>query len=177
VRSSWRPKPLAASSERRGRGAGDRSVVVVLPPPTRLPPDPRVVPWLAGKALYRIYTPAYPDFRYYGPLAQRFDHHAPADPPDTGSRGIYYGAPTLACCVAEVFGDRGFVQIGGEWLAAISLERTVHLLDLRRNGATRAGTVHAISGIRDRVLTQTWSRYFYDHPELLGATGRPRSGW
>jgi len=144
-------------------------MVVVLPPPPRLPPDPRVVTWPAGKALYRIYNPAYPDFRYYGPLAQRFDHHIPASPPETGPRGVYYGAPTLACCVAEVFGDRGFIQIGAEWFAAIALERAIRLLDLRGAGATRAGTVHAISGIRDRVLTQEWSRYFYEHPDLYGA--------
>lgn len=123
----------------------------------------------AGTALHRIYHPSYPDFRFYGPLAQRFDHHVPADPPLTGPRGIYYGAATLACCVAEVFGDRGFVQIGNEWLATIALARSLRLLDLRHHGATRAGTVHAISGIRERALTQAWSRYFYEHPDLYGA--------
>lgn len=134
-----------------------------------MPPQPRVIAWARGILLYRIYNPAYPGFRFYGPLGQRFDHHEPADPPRDGPRGIYYGAPTLACCVAEVFGDRGFVQIGQEWLATVRVGRELRLLDLRRDGATRAGAVHALSSIRDSALTHAWSRFFYERVEIYGS--------
>jgi hypothetical protein len=127
-----------------------------------------VVTWPSGSVVLRIYNPSYPGFRFFGPLGQRFDHHEPDDPPWRGPRGIYYGAPTLACCVGEVFADRGFVQISDEWLAVIRIGRDIRLLDLRRGGATRAGTVHAISSVRDRALTQAWSRFFYEHPALYG---------
>lgn len=144
-------------------------MVLVPPPPPLVSPQPRIVTRPRGTTLQRIYNPSYPGFRFYGPLGQRFDHHEPVDPPRDGPRGIYYGAPTLACCVAEVFGDRGFVQIGHEWLSIIQIGRDLRLLDLRRDGATRAGTVHALSSVRDRVLTQSWAWFFYEHPETYGS--------
>jgi hypothetical protein len=43
----------------------------------------------------------------------------------------------------------------------------MRLLDLRGRAAMRAGTVAAISA-GDHVLSQPWSRYFWEHPEIYG---------
>lgn len=44
----------------------------------------------------------------------------------------------------------------------------LRLLDLRDKGAIRAGTVSALAKVRDRALTQGWSRYFYEDVGLYG---------
>ncbi len=146
-------------------------MVAVAPPPPARPPRPIIVTLAAGTTLRRIYNPAFPGFRYYGPLAQRFDHHLGTPGrgrPATGARGIYYAAPSLACCLVEVFGDRGLIEIGDEMLVITQIGRPLRLLDLRRRAAMRAGTVVALAGIRDRRLTQAWSRCFYERTDLYG---------
>jgi hypothetical protein len=40
------------------------------------------------------------------------------------------------------------------------------LLDLRGNGAMRAGSVVALGSVADRSLSQAWSRYFYENPNV-----------
>jgi hypothetical protein len=109
-------------------------------------------------------------FRSYGPLL-RFDHHLgneDATPGEDAVRRIYYAAKTLSGCLVEVFGDTGVVVLDHHHVASPILQRGLRLLDLRRNGAMRAGTKAAIAKVSDRSLSQAWSRYFYETPELYG---------
>ena len=139
------------------------------PPPPRLP-SPLHDTLAAGTRLLRIYDPtrhraSATSFRHFGPT-ERFDHHRPTagaadNDPD---RAILYTGRTLSCCIAEVFGDRGAIETGAREVAELMVTRPLILLDLRRNGAMRAGTVAAIGKIADRPVSQEWSRYFYEHP-------------
>jgi hypothetical protein len=123
-----------------------------------------------GTDLFRIYDPDAPHgprdskaFRWYGPFA-RFDHHR-----GTGGRerrGIWYAGLTLSCAVVEAF-DIGIVEAGTKRLARLRTTRELSLLDLRGRAAMRAGTVAAISA-GDHSLSQPWSRYFWEHPEIYG---------
>ena len=140
------------------------------------PPDPRrrLNPVLlhlpVATDLFRIYDPKAPhgprsalQFRYVGPFA-RFDHHR-----GTGKRerrGIWYAGLTLDCASVESF-DIGIVQPGTKRLARMRTTRELLLLDLRRRAAMRAGTVAAVSAA-DHALSQPWSRFWWEHPELVG---------
>jgi len=75
---------------------------------------------------------------------------------------------TLSGCLVEVFGDTGVVDLGNHHVVSPILRRGLRLLDLRRNGAMRAGTKAAISKVPDRSVSQAWSRYFYKTPEVYG---------
>ena len=90
----------------------------------------------------------------------RFDHHDGAE-----RRGIYYAAPSLESCVVEVFGDLGVVEFGTCRVARATLQRELVLLDLRRRGAMRAGTVAAVAS-GDHGRSQEWSRYFYEQRDI-----------
>jgi hypothetical protein len=107
-------------------------------------------------------------FRSYGPLL-RFDHHRGREdgmPANDAERGIYYAAMTLSGCLVEVFGDTGVVDLGHHHVASPILRRDLRLLDVRRNGAMRAGTKAAIAKVSDRGLSQAWSRHFYENTEI-----------
>jgi hypothetical protein len=146
-------------------------VIVALPPPDarrRISPSHHTL--VAGTDLFRIYDPDAPHgprdgktFRWHGPYA-RFDHHR-----GTGvreRRGIWYGGLTLSCAVVEAF-DIGVVDPGTKRLARARATRDLLLLDLRGRAAMRAGTVAAINA-GGHSLSQTWSRYFWEHPEIYG---------
>jgi hypothetical protein len=163
-----------------------------LPPPPP-PPGRAVAPILArlpaGGVLVRIYDPtehrATPTgFRHWGPL-HRFDHHRgdPAGAPALDEeRGIYYASPeglldapadraldALAGSVIEVFADGGEIRPGDRRVARIRAARPLTLLDLRRNGAMRAGTMAALAMDGDCRTTQAWGRYFYEQVGVYGA--------
>lgn len=106
-------------------------------------------------------------FRSYGPLL-RFDHHRgreDREPRNDVERGIYYAAMTLSGCLVEIFGDTGVVDLHRHHVASPILRRDLRLLDLRRNGAMRAGTKAAIAKVPDRRVSQAWSRHFYETPD------------
>jgi len=109
-------------------------------------------------------------FRHHGPLL-RFDHHRGEgknmEPGADAERGIYYAALTLSSCMVERFGDTGVVDFGTYHVASPILARDLRLLDLRENGAMRAGTKAAVAKIPDRTLSQAWSRYFYSASEIF----------
>jgi hypothetical protein len=149
-------------------------VRVALPPPDarrRLSPTHHTLG--AGTDLFRIYDPAAPNgprdgaaFRWRGPYA-RFDHHR-----GTGRRerrGIWYGGLTLSCAVVEAF-DTGLVEPGTKRLARVRVMRDLLLLDLRGRAAMRSGTLAAISA-GAHTLSQAWSRYLWEHPEIYGELG------
>ncbi len=144
-------------------------VLIDLPPPPRNPnPIFHILP--SDTRLFRIFDPSSYgataiSFRDHGPLL-RFDHHRGKGEERESStdteRGIYYAAPTLSSCLVEMFGDTGVVEMGTNRVAAPILGRDLRLLDLRANGAMRAGTKAAVAKVSDRMLSQAWSRYFYD---------------
>lgn len=144
-------------------------MVRIAPPPLSRPPKPIHYMLPAGVRLLRIYDPTRFDatatsFRHFGPL-DRFDHHHPTTTGDAHinpDRGILYAGLTLSCCIAEVFGDRGAIETGTREVAELEVVRPLLLLDLRDDGAMRAGTVSAIGKIAGRPLSQEWSRYFYE---------------
>lgn len=129
----------------------------------------------------RIFDPARRNatalaFRFNGPR-KRFDHHrgngpdrAPCDDPE---RGVYYAAWSnlnaegFSSCLVEVFGDTGIVEPGNFVVAMPVLTRSLRLLELRDQGAMRAGTVAAISKCEHR-LSQPWSRHFFENTDDYG---------
>jgi hypothetical protein len=148
-------------------------LVVVDPPPPRRRPNPLFHVLPTGTRLVRLfdssrYGATATSFRSYGPLL-RFDHHRGREdgkPGDDAERGIYYAAMTLSGCLVEVFGDTGVVDLHRHHVASSILRRDLRLLDLRHNGAMRAGTKAAIAKVPDRSLSQAWSRHFYERPEV-----------
>jgi hypothetical protein len=149
-------------------------VRIALPPPSK-PPSPLFRTLAAGTSILRIFDPTRYGttaltFRYYGPIG-RFDHQRPL--PEDGctedlERGISYAGLTLSCCLVECFGDSGVIELKGQQIGRIQIERELNLLDLRGNGAMRAGSVAALAKTADRQISQEWSRYFYERTELYG---------
>lgn len=103
-------------------------------------------------------------FRREGPFS-RFDHHRPSAARTDPDRGVWYGAPTFAGCVVEVFGDTGVIEPADRMVARAELARDLRLLDLRHRGAMLAGSVAAIAKTADVDLSRQWSRYFYEDPD------------
>lgn len=150
-------------------------MVVVQPPPPQRRPNPLFHTLPAGTCLVRLFDPSRygataTGFRSYGPLL-RFDHHrerVDGQPGHDGERGIYYAATTLPGCLVEIFGDTGVVDLHRHHVASPILKRDLCLLDLRRNGAMKAGTKVAIAKVADRSLSQAWSRHFYEKTQVYG---------
>jgi RES domain-containing protein len=118
--------------------------------------------------LVRIYNPEWLgpiQFSSFGPR-HRFDHHrvTVGGPSDDPERRAYYAANDLKGCVVEVFGDTGVITAGDLRVALVQVRRALQLLDLRGDGALAAGSVAALASIPDRPLSQSWARWFYDHP-------------
>jgi hypothetical protein len=164
-------------------------MVLIYPPPPTRNITPKFEVLEPGMAIKRIFAPTSHGstaigFRYYGPV-HRFDHQR-CDPADVSSakerasrqpsgkptvdpdRGIMYAGFSLSCCLVEVFGDQGLIDIKQQKVAHITLTQSLKLLDLRGSGAWDAGSVVAMATDGKRRLTQAWGRYFYEHPELYG---------
>jgi hypothetical protein len=127
-----------------------------------------------GVIMRRIYNPTkyntQPNsFRNYGPLG-RFDHHQyPLNNPDLDpDRGINYWGFSFSCCLVEVFGDTRVINTNHLEVGMLELTQPIKLLDLRGSAAMKVGTVAAISKTAERDISQAWSRYFYDHPQIFG---------
>ena len=149
-------------------------VLIASPPPAKTP-SPLYRTLASGSFLLRIFDPTQygtkaTTFRSYGPI-NRFDHQRL---PPTGNcaedpeRGISYAGLTLSCCLVECFGDTGVIEIKDQQIGRIQLTRDLTLLDLRANGAMRAGSVAALAKVADRHLSQAWSQYFYEQTDLYG---------
>ncbi|MDJ0901665.1 MAG: RES domain-containing protein [Xenococcus sp. MO_188.B8] len=147
-------------------------MVDVKPPPPLRNVNPQTVILTANTKLRRIFDPTRYNatavgFRSYGPVS-RFDHHDNEVPKEDDQRRIIYAGFSLSCCIAEYFGDGEIINVANVKLAVIYLSKDLKLLDLRGKAAMAAGTVAAISGITQRKITQSWGKYFYEHPELYG---------
>ena len=146
-------------------------VEIRYPPPTRNI-SPQWFELKAGTTIQRIFDPTSygataTGFRYYGPLS-RFDHQRGVRPEIDKERGIIYAGLSLSCCLIEVFGDDETIKIQKQQIAFIALKQSLKLLDLRESGAWDAGSVAAMAVDGRRKLTQAWSRYFYENPDLYG---------
>ena len=143
-------------------------VVVDLPPPRRRP-NPLFHVLSPGDRLVRLFDPSRhgmtaTGFRSHGPLL-RFDHHRERDdgtPGNDPERGVYYAATTLSGCLVEIFGDTGVVDLDRHHVALPVLRWDLRLLDLRGNGAMRAGTKAAVAKVTERGISQAWARHFYE---------------
>lgn len=132
---------------------------------------PALVTLPAGSTLARVYytSSAHPlgwnKFRFFGPLNFRWDHHLPtvAGEPREQGLAVYYAAAKAVTCLAEVFQatrriDRVYLA---PWLVAFNTLRSLSLLDLTGDFATRMGASMAIhSGSRGRA--RGWARDLYE---------------
>jgi len=84
------------------------------------------------------------------------DHHIPT----ACDRGILYAAPKYAGCLIEIT-DGPLLHIGSRRHATLRLQTDLRILDLRGNGAGRAGTDARI-GKCAHEEAQPWARHFYD---------------
>lgn len=147
-------------------------VKIRLPPPLR-PVSPIITTIAVNTKLIRIYDPTRYNatalsFRYFGPIS-RFDHHLTDDdnkPVLNNDRCIIYAAFTLSSCLVEIFGDGDIIEVNTQEVATIYTSSQLQLLDLRENGAMKAGTVAAISKTASRTISQAWSQYFYERVDL-----------
>lgn len=145
-------------------------VEIRYPPPTRSI-TPQYEELKPGTTIQRIFDPnnygaTAIGFRYYDALS-RFDHQRSQRKPEIDKeRGIIYAGLSLSCCLIEVFGDDEIIRIRQQQIAYITLKQGLKLLDLRDSGAWDAGSVASMAVDGRRKITQAWSRYFYDHPDL-----------
>jgi RES domain len=139
---------------------------------------PAIYTLRAGTILARIYysrgehPQVWNQFRYFGPLNSRWDHHAlgASGNPEMQTRGIYYAARDAKTCLAETFQatrriDRVFQA---PWLVAFETLASLKLLDLTGDFATRMEASMAIhSGSRGRA--RGWARDLYEaYPDVQG---------
>jgi len=120
----------------------------------------------SGSRLWRLYFqggdhPArWSDFRWFGPVNARFDHHLP--PPRVQERGVFYAAERGPTCIAEVYQATRVVDRSraSPALVAFTSRRPLTLLDVR-SGATRLGASTAIcSGSHARA--RRWAQAAYE---------------
>lgn len=149
-------------------------VEIRYPPPTRNI-CPQLLELASGTTIQRIFNPTSyrataTGFRYYGPLS-RFDHQPGTKAQIDNERGIIYAGFSLSCCLIEIFGDQGVIKLRQQQIAYITLKQSLNLLDLRNSGAWNAGSTATMAVDGRRKLTQAWSRYFYENPNLYGEVG------
>jgi hypothetical protein len=154
-------------------------MVLILPPPPTVTPRPQYETVEPQTALVRIFNPASryktqaKQYRFFGPLL-RFDHQQPLIKQEVGKfkgkedplRGITYWGFTLSCCLVELFGDTKIVEFKDYEVAIATLEQPLLLLDIRDQGAMAAGSVAALGSVADRLVSQAWSRYFYEQIDI-----------
>jgi hypothetical protein len=133
-----------------------------------------------GAQLFRVYDPCSRHrpgprtFRSNGPR-MRFDHHrgmrehGMVVPADDAERAVYYCGLTLSGALVEVFGDARMIERGTFRMVRSTLRTSAVVLDLRGDGAMRAGTIAAVGSIERRDVTQAWARWFYEtYPRVEG---------
>jgi RES domain len=145
-------------------------MVMIAPPPPVVTPNPKWFTANAGSRFVRMYDPtrfnATPvGFRNHGPH-KRFDHHKDGIPTNDPDHAILYAGKTFSGCLVEIFGDTKTIQCGSWELVVFEIQRVLSLLDLRGDGAMRAGSVAALCKDGDHSLSQEWSRYFYKNAFL-----------
>lgn len=140
--------------------------------------DPSTTTIAAGRRLARIYYSRgehpvrWNEFRHYGPVNARWDHHLPDanGAPKAQGRSVYYAASDAKTCLAEFFQTTRRIDRARQapWLVVFELTRPFELLDVTGDFATRMGASMAIhSGSRARA--RSWARDLYvAFPEAQG---------
>jgi hypothetical protein len=132
--------------------------------------EPSWVRLPVGSSLARVYytSSAHPlawnEFRHFGPLNFRWDHHLPSEAgePEDQARGVYCAAVDARTCLAEVFQSTRRIDrvYQAPWLVVFKTGAALNLLDLAGEFATRLGASMAIhSGSRARA--RGWARDLY----------------
>lgn len=145
-------------------------MVAIAPPPPLVAPNPKWFVAKAGSRYIRMFDPSRFDstavgFRNHGPH-KRFDHHDEGIPRIDPAHAILYAGKTFSGCLVEIFGDTKTVQCGKWEVSVFETQRDLTLLDLRGDGAMRAGSVAALCKDSDHSCGQQWSRYFYQNTFL-----------
>ncbi len=145
-------------------------MVTIAPPPPLVAPNPKWFSTKSGSRFVRMYDPkqfnATPvGFRNHGPH-KRFDHQKEGKPAIDPQQGILYAGKTLSGCLVEIFGDTKTVQCGSWEVVVFEIQKDLSLLDLRGDGAMKAGSVAALCKDSDHSRSQEWSRYFYKNTFL-----------
>jgi hypothetical protein len=140
--------------------------------------DPAVWTLSAGSRIARVYfsRSRYPlswnEFRHFGPLDARWDHHLPAadGKPVLQERSIYYAAIDAKTCLAEFFQRTRRIDRAAQspWLVVFELTRSLDPLDLTGDFATRMGASMEIHcGARARA--RRWACDLYEaFPSVVG---------
>jgi hypothetical protein len=129
---------------------------------TRIPKGSRVARVYYSRSRHPL---AWDEFRHFGPLNSRWDHHLPdaTGGPMTQARSIYYAATDAKACLAELFQHTRRIDrvTQSPWLVIFELAESLELIDLTGDLPTRLGASMAIhSGPRGRA--QGWARDLYD---------------
>jgi hypothetical protein len=133
--------------------------------------EPAIRTIRAGSRVARVYYSRsrhalrWDEFRHFGPLNSRWDHHlpAPAGTPVTQERSIYYAATDAKTCLAEFFQHTRRVDRAAQspWLVVFELAQSLDLIDLTGDFATRMGASMEIhSG--SRVRARRWACDLYE---------------
>lgn len=128
---------------------------------------------VADTYLWRVYPRGgnhpreWNQFRYFGPLNSRFDHHLANadDKPHQQERGILYLAGNMETALAEFFQDIRIVDRRNRtpYLVEIQITNDLSLLDLTGRFCIKAGASMELISSGLRGITRNWSRGFYDH--------------
>lgn len=160
-------------SKNRVNVAGIRLII----PPILYPTFFQVI---SGSYVYRIYQNRYnpTEFRYFGGIG-RFDHHSEVldNRQKDEERGIYYVSPIIGSVndaisnisnsIANFVENSSTIERTQKYnFCILKIIRELKLLDLRGDGAMRAGSTSSICTTSDRTLSQKWSRHFYEHENL-----------
>lgn len=135
----------------------------------RLVPEIWTLP--AGSRISRVYYSrsrqplSWDEFRHFGPLNARWDHHLSdvGGMPESQARSIYYATTDAKACLAEFFQRTRRIDRAAQapWLVVFELARSLELIDLTGDFATRMGASMAIHcGARARA--RRWACDLYD---------------
>ncbi len=134
--------------------------------------EPKIAALRPATLVWRVYRSAgahpcrWCDFRHFGPLASRFDHHLEGSGGAAfeQERGVVYAAPDLLTCIAEAFQTGRNVDLGADEprLVAFHVVEVVRLLDLTGRFATQTGCHQGIHSSPLRRRTRAWARAFFD---------------
>lgn len=127
-----------------------------------------------GEQLWRVYfrggehPSRWNQFRTFGPIDARFDHHLD-DSPSSG-RSVMYGAASPVTCLAEVFQKTRTIQRThrSPALVGFATVRPLKLLDLTGAFTTRIGaSMGLMTG--PRSVARSWAKALYSaYPDAQG---------
>jgi len=132
----------------------------------------------AGTRLWRIYFRggAHPtrwsEFRYVGPLDNRFDHHAVTSDgrPSLQEHGVLYAADHPTTCLAEVYQKTRTINrwYKEPWLVGLEITESLELLDLTGAFPTQSGASMGLMSTA-RSVSRRWAQgYYAAYPGLDG---------